>query len=944
MANKITIDTESLNVPWELGTTYTIEIQEGVANYADSLMPNKPLSFELTTNANPPILDSVLPDIGVSDSLVNNEIIITFDRNSIKAGTGNFYLYKVGSPDTLIATYDVTSDVTIVDKFVKLSVVNLLEASTTYYVLADNGVILDRDNFPFAGIASSSTYSFTTDAAFSADFTYVPDIDVYPDLAPQYASYYDEDVPDQLLINTPKILKDSAEEFTLTITPNPTSALDEYIIPVVDPMPNTEIIGSTLSITGTKTEINALLDELSFTPADDFDDDFELNYQLTDASMNVSNSTQPILIRDTNIEVVNMDQDRDFFGGNKNLIFSTDTPYIDDEGEPSTTEYTIELICSNGQFAIPGEISPSYNFTLTGTKSTINSKFSSIAFYPDPDLVVDSVFTYRQLKNETSLSEEITVNLIYQGENPLSDTKLIVLDEPGTYNALTTFQYEDLIYYQSYDMLLVGGGGGGGLGGGGAGGVLQKYFGEIDDFIDDPENPNFEIRVGEGGTVNDVFSSGVWTGNNGENSYFSRAQAAPGVILSADGGTGGLGSISGNINTTGISVNYTGGNSGISWISTNPTDSGSGGDLGGINFNAPTVTWLFFQEAPDARHQGAGGGSSSAPSRITGSYLSDPYRSGFGITNSITGAAIEYAIAGGGSGRNSPDGWYTPPENNAGYVINSPPAILKLATNGSPGTGGGSGYVDYGISGSSGSYTISLINTTPPAAGADGIAVIKLYKASTTQRQNESIISLSLLHSSNSDSSTIQLPSDLEDSDVGILFDYSTTTTDTTIPSGWTRITTSSSTGIRITASYKKLSSLDSNLVLTGMGNTTRKILLVFRASNTIGEVTFKNINSNATTGNPLPMELIMSTEDIQTNGSIIAFAHYAASATISPRTFTRSGGTMNTISEISGTDTRQYVKYLIYNNFSDIPGLITVDMEDEGTNGLSSFYMQVSL
>ena len=66
-----------------------------------------------------------------------------------------------------------------------------------------------------------------------------------------------------------------------------------------------------------------------------------------------------------------------------------------------------------------------------------------------------------------------------------------------------------------------------------------------------------------------------------------------------------------------------------------------------------------------------------------------------------------------------------------------------------------------------------------------------------------------------------------------------------------------------------------------------------------------------------------------------IVFGHYGATGTVSPR------DSSVTMTEIANSVTRQYVKYKIY-NAGDTAESVEIDMADEGTNILQSFYFQI--
>ena len=180
-----------------------------------------------------------------------------------------------------------------------------------------------------------------------------------------------------------------------------------------------------------------------------------------------------------------------------------------------------------------------------------------------------------------------------------------------------------------------------------------------------------------------------------------------------------------------------------------------------------------------------------------------------------------------------------------------------------------------------------------------------------------------------STASTITIPSTASSGDIAILFDTSTTTTDT-IPSGWTSISGVTTTGIRQNVSYKILSATDPNTSVTGMAGTTRKVMVVYRGNTLITNVLPSVIASQATTATPTNQTLTGEA------GPMIAFAVYSATGAISTRGW--SAGSPTEYSSVSTSGI--YVKALITN--SGTPSTTTISMSDSGTNALQSFRLKL--
>jgi hypothetical protein len=192
-----------------------------------------------------------------------------------------------------------------------------------------------------------------------------------------------------------------------------------------------------------------------------------------------------------------------------------------------------------------------------------------------------------------------------------------------------------------------------------------------------------------------------------------------------------------------------------------------------------------------------------------------------------------------------------------------------------------------------------------------------------------------------STASTITIPAGVVAGDLLVLFDTSTTTT-LTVPSGWTQISTITTTGIRTTVSYRiaTTGALGGNTV-TGMAGTTRKVMLSFRNTQT-GSVTVGTISSpqaQATTAAPGNQIISGGTRPC------IYFACHAFTASTPTRTWTGTptGVTFAQLSSISTSGIE--ARHLVYNAGVNENALVnaTISQTDGGTNAMISFRMNVS-
>lgn len=152
------------------GSTFFIRWNDLDVSGADDGLGIDDLSVETNPADNtPPLLLTLNPansSTGVA-STVSAEI--TFDEN-IQKGTGNIVVKKT-SDNSIVQTIDVSSTAVAVSGTHAVISLSGLAANTGYYIEIDNGAIKDLANNSFAGIAGSSTWTFTTGTLlFNATF------------------------------------------------------------------------------------------------------------------------------------------------------------------------------------------------------------------------------------------------------------------------------------------------------------------------------------------------------------------------------------------------------------------------------------------------------------------------------------------------------------------------------------------------------------------------------------------------------------------------------------------------------------------------------------------------------------------------------------------------------------------------------------------------------
>jgi hypothetical protein len=171
MVSRVTINTNSLNVPWSLGTTYRIALDAGfVAEPGNNRSGNPAVNnlVTFTTNASRPQLNSTNPSNGDNDVTNNTSITLTFSRN-VEAGPGTIRLYRADNTDELIYTYNMGDPawVTISNTTVTLKTTGLLREEELYLLLIDNNAIRDLDNFTYLGSRTAKTITAAGNAQWN---------------------------------------------------------------------------------------------------------------------------------------------------------------------------------------------------------------------------------------------------------------------------------------------------------------------------------------------------------------------------------------------------------------------------------------------------------------------------------------------------------------------------------------------------------------------------------------------------------------------------------------------------------------------------------------------------------------------------------------------------------------------------------------------------------
>ncbi len=140
------------------GNTLTNSVSVSAADIADSTSGNNTATRAINVLVTPTI-SSLSPTDGESDVTITDNFTITFNT-TMNAGTGDIHIWCDGS---LFEEFSSSSDaVSISSSTITINPSNNLPATTGCYVLIDSGAFTTSAGNPFGGIASSSTWNFTS--------------------------------------------------------------------------------------------------------------------------------------------------------------------------------------------------------------------------------------------------------------------------------------------------------------------------------------------------------------------------------------------------------------------------------------------------------------------------------------------------------------------------------------------------------------------------------------------------------------------------------------------------------------------------------------------------------------------------------------------------------------------------------------------------------------
>jgi hypothetical protein len=235
-----------------------------------------------------------------------------------------------------------------------------------------------------------------------------------------------------------------------------------------------------------------------------------------------------------------------------------------------------------------------------------------------------------------------------------------------------------------------------------------------------------------------------------------------------------------------------------------------------------------------------------------------------------------------------------------------------------------------------------LANFTPPTAEFTNdyrtVALLKMNGSNNgtvfedTQSLLNQVTNVYLNGQSTATSTSIAIPNSAKANDIAVLFDMSTTVTDVT-PTNWTSISKATTTGIRTNISYKRLTASDLGTNVSGMGGTTRKIMLVYTPNALNRTLTISTPTSQATSLTPNNIGVTAGSAPSTT--PVISF--WCGGSTGAPST------TLANSTEYRNVSTSGLSVRTIQWNQGQTPANQTASMTDTGTNTFQGFFIRFS-
>lgn len=216
---------------------------------------------------------TVTPSFGQTNQFVNN-VNISYNKNISRINTGNYYL-NYNSSGT-VRTFAVSSSSIVVNttgSSVQISFADSVLPEGEYYITNDGGVFTDQHNFPYPEVYDSSEIKWFNTSISNMDTV-----------------RYKGEAPYAVFTTTnPRVLDidlNTATQYTFTLE----APIGEFS----SPLGGTDA-GSYWTFTGTKTQINNLIESIVFTTNNQENPPSTYTYSLSKNGVTLVNKTKDLL-------------------------------------------------------------------------------------------------------------------------------------------------------------------------------------------------------------------------------------------------------------------------------------------------------------------------------------------------------------------------------------------------------------------------------------------------------------------------------------------------------------------------------------------------------------------------------------------------------------------------------------------------------------------------
>ena len=211
------------------------------------------------------------------------------------------------------------------------------------------------------------------------------------------SSYYDEDTWTTIL-NYPNINSSASGTYILKVFPITNNTVSELSSTGIGGTSSFNNSTKELTISGTLSQVQSHLSNISLLSYTDYTSDFLLEYRLTLPNGTIANRRQQILFGKSNALTTNLDINRTAYSNTPDqMLFSSNTPQINETIVPAPT-YSVVLTSTSGYFG-SSNANPQSTYTITGTKTYVNSLLSTVKYYPIKDISGPSAITFTQSRN-----------------------------------------------------------------------------------------------------------------------------------------------------------------------------------------------------------------------------------------------------------------------------------------------------------------------------------------------------------------------------------------------------------------------------------------------------------------------------------------------------------------------------------------------------------------